>query len=457
MDDLKPYESTFHTVESHLISARDRGKWLAICGVMGLSTKLKQEEEKELFRIDDRIAVTHRIQRCNNDSIRELLGEIGNGVYHLYDKDVILEEFNECDHIKEEKEGWRMQGLPDAEGWPALIFRGNGKRLDQFLTDYRGLVDSLNRHSDPYDNLEQLSMEFMGLQVGPGHGACLYIIAPIYYKLENESVTRNGKLTLSLKCHKNLKPSDFMLNTVYSIHDKRVDGFQVGFSKSKALDNHLVECPIRVERKKRFTSVNLYLVYQDRKVRHDWIGVRDRKRATSPSFLKKILAGYLSTHGYRPHDNYKATNISSLEWYVYHLLSVRLPILWIGLKEDWWKDVFKKAGFDETVDFISISNNEVALIECTEIWASKKEIAEKKIQQLLYLKERLYRKGMLTFPILICGENYHQNTHYFDQKIRDDMHFIFYDHLKQVEKEISSISKPSDLVKYSIPKVSIDQ
>lgn len=182
--------------------------------------------------------------------------------------------------------------------------------------------------------------------------------------------------------------------------------------------------------------------------------IRKKKFREEPLF-KKFILSYLKKYGYQPDKNYNAGNISSLEWHVYHLLSPIFPTIWIGLKEEYWKEVFKELGFDETVDFILFINNSVVLIECIQKYTtSKGDVGEREVRKLLYLKEKFSKMGFTTYPVLICGENYEDNKAYLEKRIREDIYFIFNEGLKQMKDEVDLIKNPRDLLKYSKTKIS---
>jgi len=90
-------------LESDVIAARNDERWLAVCIVMRLSAHEKPEEEKELFKITDKIVVLHGVQRINLGLLEEILEDLGKGSIHLIDMDIVLEGFTSCDYIKEEK------------------------------------------------------------------------------------------------------------------------------------------------------------------------------------------------------------------------------------------------------------------------------------------------------------------------------------------------------------------
>ena len=143
------------------------------------------------------------------------------------------------------------------------------------------------------------------------------------------------------------------------------------------------------------------------------ISVKDltrKKEFKEAPLFKKMISSYLEKYGYKSDTSYNVGNVSSLEWHVYHLLSSVFPIVWVGLKEDFWRDVFKEFGFEETVNFISFIGNSAMLIECIQKYTTDKgDIGEREVRKLLYLKEKLSKIGFIVYPILICGENYEDN------------------------------------------------
>jgi hypothetical protein len=269
---IKEYGKTWQFLESDVIAARNDERWLAVCIVMRLSAHEKPEEEKELFKITDKIVVLHRVQRINLGLLEEILEDLGKGSIHLIDMDIVLEGFTSCDYIKEEKEGWTREQLSDMEGWPALVLRSYGKSASELLNNYNELIELLNTYSEPYDSLEQLSRKYVGLEVGSGNACCLYVVAPLYYKLDNVSLSENGELKASLKCHKHFDPLNFKLSIVYSSGPTVIDNFRVSFSEVKSTSANFIECPIDENRnKKDMREARLYLTYIGKKIRSDWI------------------------------------------------------------------------------------------------------------------------------------------------------------------------------------------
>ena len=231
---IREYGKTWDFLESSVIAARNDERWLALCIIMRLSAYEKPEEEKELFKITDKIVVLHKVQRIDLGLLETILENLGKGSIRLLDMDIVLEGFTSCDYLKEEKEGWTREQLSDMEGWPALILRSHAKSASELLKNYNELIELVNTHTEPYDSLEQLSRKYVGLEVGSGNACCLYVVAPLYYKLDDINLSENGELKASLKCHKCFDPLNFKLSAVYSSGPKVIDNFRMSFSEVKS-------------------------------------------------------------------------------------------------------------------------------------------------------------------------------------------------------------------------------
>jgi hypothetical protein len=192
---------------------------------------------------------------------------------------------------------------------------------------------------------------------------------------------------------------------------------------------------------------------------YDHISIQDlikRKEFKKEPLFKRLILSYLERNK-RELENLKNIRINSLEWTIYHLLSPIFPILWVGLKEDFWKDIFKEElGLDETVDFISFTGNSIVLIECIQKYTtSKGDVGEREVKKLLNLKGKLSKLGFIVYPILVCGENYEDNRAYFESKLREDIYFIFNEDLERIRIEMDLIKNPNDLIRYCKMKASM--
>jgi hypothetical protein len=290
------------------------------------------------------------------------------------------------------------------------------------------------------------------------------VIFPLYFNVIDVSFRDNREFIVKLKLHKYLYPKLTMLIALrrqmegnYAVmENKRISFNEIS---PTIFDEDFLMCEV----KSTFNispQDEVYFRISSKLgiLHHDLILIQDlikRKEFKEAPVFKKLTSSYLEKYGYKYSANYSVGNINSLEWHLYHLLSPIFPIIWIGLKEEFWKDVFKEElGLDETVDFISFSDNSIILVECIQKYTTDKgEIGERGIRKLLYLKEKISKLGFIVYPILVCGENYEDNKAYFEGKLREDVYFIFNEGLKQMLKEMDLIKKPEDLVRYCKGKV----
>ena len=178
-----------------------------------------------------------------------------------------------------------------------------------------------------------------------------------------------------------------------------------------------------------------------------------RKEFIKEPLSKRIMLKYLHEYGYKPFTNRRAkSNISSLEWHLYHVLGLIIPVIWLGLNEDMWKNIFKEYGIEETIDFISFNGNSVILIECIEKYStSQGNVGERAIRKLLHLKEMFEKHGYDATPILVCGQEYEKNKRFFDAEIQrfKDIHFMFSEDITELTNNVDKITSHHDLLRYT--------
>ncbi len=310
------------------------------------------------------------------------------------------------------------------------------------------------------ETINELGRQWLKMPNLEGYGLNGIIVFPIYFNVIN-ALMRDNEFDIKLKLHEYLYPRlNILIGLRRNVRGNYLIMENKRFSSKDILSSNLDEDLLTCEVKHIFKispmseedeicfwiSSKLGMLYHDR--------ITMKRELKGVPFLKKLILSYLEKYGYQPDKNYRVdnvdNNVNSLEWHVYHLLSPIFPIIWIGLKEDYWRGIFKDLGFDETVDFISFTNNSVILVECVQKYTTDKgDVGERKVRKLLYLKEKFYELGFITYPLLICGENYEDNKVYFEGKIRKDVYFIFNEGLKQMQEEVHLIKKPEDLIRYS--------
>ena len=154
----------------------------------------------------------------------------------------------------------------------------------------------------------------------------------------------------------------------------------------------------------------------------------------------------------------RGSNINALEFYVYNLLSTSFPLIWTGLWErlstpssEILKEVFRKYGLEETVDFLSFMGNKVLLIECTK---KLSEDYDDKVRRLLHLKDRLSKMGFIVYPFLIIGEKFEEKKQFMKEKLYEGIHYLFGEELDRVADMKVIISEVEDLARYARRKTS---
>ena len=287
------------------------------------------------------------------------------------------------------------------------------------------------------------------------------IIFPLYFNVIDASFHDNREFIVKLKLHKYLYPKFNMLiflkrrieENYAIIETKRISFNEIS---PTTFDEDLFICEVKsvFSVSPQFNDeVDFRMSSKLGILHHDIISIRDlirRKKFKEASLFKKLTSSYLEKYGYKPSANYSVGNINSLEWHIHHLLSPIFPIIWVGLKEEFWREVFKEElGLDETVDFISFTDNSIMLIECIQKYTTGKgDVGEREIKKLLSLKEKFLKFGFTVYPVLVCGENYEDNKAYFESKLHKDIYFIFNEGLKQMLEEVDLIKNPEDLLRY---------
>jgi hypothetical protein len=145
-------------------------------------------------------------------------------------------------------------------------------------------------------------------------------------------------------------------------------------------------------------------------------------------------------------------NVDPFEYYIYQLLSVSFPCVWIGLFEGDWKKILEQEGFAHTVDFILNAPKSILLIECNRQFTSDRSaIGEVELKKLLHVKEKLETYGLNVYAILICAEYYKTNSEFFDSvsKRYHNIHFIFKEGLEKIESQIHLMTDHINILKFS--------
>ena len=123
----------------------------------------------------------------------------------------------------------------------------------------------------------------------------------------------------------------------------------------------------------------------------------------------------------------------------------------MGLREDYWKEVLKDFGIEETVDFFALKENKILLIECIEQYTtSKGEVGEREIKKLYHMKHKFSDLGLYIYPVLVCGDRFNENPGYFEKIVHDnpEIYFIFYDDLEQIMQNIHVLSSFDNLLRF---------
>jgi hypothetical protein len=131
--------------------------------------------------------------------------------------------------------------------------------------------------------------------------------------------------------------------------------------------------------------------------------------------------------------------VDSFEYYVYQLISMSFPCIWLGLFEGDWRVIFKDKGILHTVDFILNVPKSVLLIECTRQYtAHRSVVGNVEVKKLLHVKEKLELQGIRVYAVLICEEYYNGNSQFFNSEMEKypNVYFIFKEGMEMIESQI---------------------
>jgi hypothetical protein len=132
-------------------------------------------------------------------------------------------------------------------------------------------------------------------------------------------------------------------------------------------------------------------------------------------------------------------NVDPFEYYIYQLLGMSFPCIWIGLYEGKWRKIFETEGFSHTVDFVLPGSKSVLIIECARQFTSDRSpIGVVELKKLLHVKEKFEMYNMSVDAVLICAEYYRSNSKFFNsilKQLNNNVHIIFKEGLEEIESQ----------------------
>nr|MDO8097734.1 hypothetical protein [Candidatus Njordarchaeota archaeon] len=249
LDKAEQYSHTCNSVEIRILAYKTRDHWANLCTTVKLSIADHATIEEKLFEISDKLVVLQKTEQFDYDRFRNMVENLSGGHLTIDDVEVFFDAFNSS-RIAEEKPNWQFDGLSDSEGWPAAILIGQGTAIPNLMKEpeYNELNQILIKQKDPLDNLTRLSLKYIGLRIGFNFSTCVYVILPIYCKLDGIEVHEEGEFSVSLKCYKSFLPSDLALSILcYDGLDRvyggwsLLDSFKIEFGKAIDIDNKFVK------------------------------------------------------------------------------------------------------------------------------------------------------------------------------------------------------------------------
>lgn len=212
---VKAYQSCYKTFEIQLLAVNKDNSWYGLYVVARLSVNDKPEAHEIPFDMNSKLAIIRYVEKYDMKKFTRFIEGIG-GVVEIPKWSIMLTELSSSSIVKQEKAGWSLWRLvDDTEGWPAIIFHAGGNQI-QAVADIDELT-KLMKKSKPvsFSSLEQMTQKQLNVQLSPSVGISVFVVAPIYIRLENAVLSDKGHLSAEVRIHSSFSPSLLSLNVVY--------------------------------------------------------------------------------------------------------------------------------------------------------------------------------------------------------------------------------------------------
>ncbi|MGC1930766.1 MAG: hypothetical protein WA667_17490 [Candidatus Nitrosopolaris sp.] len=281
------------------------------------------------------------------------------------------------------------------------------------------------------------------------------LLIPIYIKLV-ESVKEENQVIASITIHNSLLNYCILQKTTYS---NRLPGLRLNkLVRGDLKFDQMVIINQILETKELSTNANMKII-----INHDSIGKLYQlgyndalKVLIQPTPISHYIHELVMSLALKLAQSTQKVKIvlDPFESYIYHILSERLPCTWLGLFENTseWKDIIAKEKFQYTVDFILPDQDSVMIMECARQYtADRYNVGEIEIRKLLHFKEKLTHQDLKVRAVFICGEEYTNNTAFFDKILRKhskEVNFLFSENILELQSNILKINNQEDILQY---------
>jgi len=270
VNELEKLKDTWASMETKVLAGKVEDRWVNLGTIIRLSSEESEEEEKELFRLQNRIIILQKREKFNFENFRTILTN-PNRTIEIRNIEITSEGFRDFDYLRKEKENWTQDRITGIE--PAYLIHSYGRGpLDLLnIKSFEEIDRALQANIEPYENISDLSSRYLFVIDG-AYSSAIYIVAPIYIKFEEIRLSTSGKLEFSIKCHKSIEVENLKMNVILSSASANVDRFQLSFERKALAEGDFFVIDELVERNLAgIKGARIYLFYKDELMRRDWI------------------------------------------------------------------------------------------------------------------------------------------------------------------------------------------
>ncbi len=166
--------------------------------------------ESEIILDIPELVIYHSVKSIDIEEIKNFVKDINNGMILIDNLSFDLKHFNDFSGILLKGHKDYISDFYYRTKWPYYLFEGvaNDKRIKDFLNE-EDLNKDLNRQG--YENLIEVSKEFLDCNIGYDWPFRFYLIIPIKILAEFEIVNR--RLIFNLECHRSIKIDELEIAT----------------------------------------------------------------------------------------------------------------------------------------------------------------------------------------------------------------------------------------------------
>ena len=267
IDTVKRNKSFYKSSEYRFLIVKENEKWTVISGTIRLSFENKKPFLGDLFSINDRLLVACKVEKFELSKVSNSIRNLSCGSMSLLRRKIFVADQNQPILKNKENAGWSMYDLKDPEGWPANIMLFSGKNMGDILRDDRELTDQLRiQQPTAFSSLSELSSQLVGFPILPASATRVYLVAPLYEKLDKIKLTSNGTLTATFLFHESLLAMHFRISILYYSDSIQIDNFHISIPSAIIQDSDKFRrFDINEKRSiKGVTSADIFLVYRSK-------------------------------------------------------------------------------------------------------------------------------------------------------------------------------------------------